>query len=607
MADNYDDYTKDELVRLLRERDRKPKFGLVWERDEIEHDKAINDDFVALDFDVGLSCGDAPFRNLIIEGDNFDALRFLRMTHSGKVKCIYIDPPYNTGNRDFIYNDRFIDKEDVYKHSKWLEFLYRRFLLARDLLSEDGVLLVSINDVNRAKLEMLLDQVFPGQNLGSIVWRNRQGSNADQGCFLSADHEHILVYGGTGFRFSGMRKSYEMYGNADDDPRGDWRTSDLTLGFSYKERPNLYYPLLDPKTGIYYPPNPDRIWVYASRDRLKPGARVQAKPMEEFIESGQILFPMAQRIETWHSLDDLLAAIDNGDVPKSVKTPLLRRELPDLEFWIGKKIGFGRPAFKRYKADLRNQTQPLSSWITPKFEAKDANAEIGLVSGTNQEGAKLLSEIFDDKRFNYPKPLSLITGLITQATQDNDIILDFFAGSGTTAHAVLNANQADGGRRQFIMISNTEALPDMPDKNLCRDVCAERVRRVISGFKDKQGTGGNFAYLRTRRITAESVLNQIQHEQIWTALQLIHTEQLTPYQVETAIQRADSENGVIIYLPKVSEETLEMVEQAQPGTSSLTVYSWQPALLRQRIENERVSFMPIPQFLIDRFGLGAKK
>ena len=186
MADNYDNYTHDELVRMLRERDRKPRFGLVWERDEIEHDRAVNDDFIALDFDLALSCGGAPFRNLIIEGDNFDALRFLRMTHAGKVKCIYIDPPYNTGNKDFIYNDRFVDKDDAYKHSKWLEFLFRRFLLARELLSDDGVMLVSINDVNRAKLELLIERIFPCMGLGSIVWRNRQGSNADQGCFLNA-------------------------------------------------------------------------------------------------------------------------------------------------------------------------------------------------------------------------------------------------------------------------------------------------------------------------------------------------------------------------------------------------------------------------------------
>ncbi len=606
MADNYDDYSREELLRELRLRDRRPRFGLVWERKEIEHEKAVNDDFVALDFDPDLSCGVAPYRNLIIEGDNFDALRYLCMTHAGKIKCIYIDPPYNTGNRDFIYNDHFVDKEDSYRHSKWLEFMYRRFVLARELLSEDGVLLVSMNDVNRAKLELLLDQVLPGMNLGSIVWRNRQGSNADQDCFLSVDHEHVLVYGGPGFQFEGLAKSYEMYGNRDNDPRGPWRTSDLTLGFSYKERPNLYYPLIDPKTAVHYPPNPDRIWVYASRDRLKPGARVQAKPMEEFIELGQIIFPVEQRLETWHTLDELLVAIDKGDVPKSGKTPLLRRELPDLEFWVGKEIGFGRPAFKRYKADLRNQTQPLSSWITPKFEAKNIEQGSGLVSGTNQEGAKLLSEIFDDKRFNYPKPLSLISGLVAQATKGNDIVLDFFAGSGTTAHAVLNANQIDGGERQFIMVSCTEAMPDAPDKNLCRDVCAERVRRVVSGFKNKKGTGSNFAYLRTKRLPAETLFSSIPHEAIWTALQLIHAESLSPYVTDALIQQAVVENSTVLYLPNINETVLQSLNAVCATASTLVVYTWQPGLLRQHFDDDRLSFLPIPQFLVDRFGSGSK-
>ena len=152
-----------------------------------------------------LSAGRA-WSNLLIEGDNFDALRYLRMTHAGRVKCICIDPPYNTGNKDFIYNDRFVDKDDLYKHSKWLEFMYRRLLLARDLLAEDGVLLVCINDENRAKLELLLDQALPGMKLGSFVWRCRQGSNADQGCFLSADHEHVLVYGNAGFTICRIRQ-----------------------------------------------------------------------------------------------------------------------------------------------------------------------------------------------------------------------------------------------------------------------------------------------------------------------------------------------------------------------------------------------------------------
>jgi adenine-specific DNA-methyltransferase len=248
-----------------------------------------------------------------------------------------------------------------------------------------------------------------------------------------------------------------MYGNPDNDPRGDWRTSDLTLGYSWKERPNLYYPLLDAQTGIAYPPNPDRVWVYASESRLKAGQAVQAKTMEEFIRLGQILFPTEQRTETWPTREALLAAIDAGDVPKSGKTPLLRCDLPDLDFWVGRPVGFGRPQFKRYKADLRNQTQPLSSWVVPTFEAGDYEAEGSLTSATNQEGARIVAEIFGNRAFNYAKPLSLIKNLLQQATRPGDIVLDFFAGSGTTGHAVLELNAEDGGERRFILCSSTES------------------------------------------------------------------------------------------------------------------------------------------------------
>ncbi|MEK6201529.1 MAG: site-specific DNA-methyltransferase [Desulfobulbaceae bacterium] len=211
MTSKYDHYNKDELIKIIEDRDRKPTFGLVWERHDIEFDRSFNQDFVALDADAKLSCGAGPWGNLLIEGDNFDALRYLRMTHAGRVKCICIDPPYNTGNKDFIYNDRFVDKDDLYKHSKWLEFMYRRFLLARDLLTEDGVLLVCINDDNRAKLELLLDQALPGMKIGSFVWRCRTGGNDTGGAFLSNNHEHVLVYGGAAFKFSGDEKSYSMY------------------------------------------------------------------------------------------------------------------------------------------------------------------------------------------------------------------------------------------------------------------------------------------------------------------------------------------------------------------------------------------------------------
>ena len=332
LLDSLGQMSAPELRRLLTEHLTRQNLGLYWERDAIEHDKALNANVVLPRLVPEWSHtpeGCTEHRNLIIEGDNFDSLRLLRATHAGKVRVIYIDPPYNTGNKDWVYNDSYVGQNDRWRHSQWLEFLYQRLTLARDLLSSDGVIMVSINDENRARLELLMDEIFPGRRLGTIVWRTRQGSNADQQCFLSVDHEHVLVYGNPGFAFKGFDKSYEMYSNPDRDPRGDWRTSDLTLGFSYKERPNLYYPLVDPKTGIHYPPNPDRIWVYASETRLKPGQTLQAKSMEEFGRLGQILFPQDQRVETWHTLEDLLKAIDAGDVPRSGKTPILRRDLPE--------------------------------------------------------------------------------------------------------------------------------------------------------------------------------------------------------------------------------------------------------------------------------------
>ena len=193
------------------------------------------------------------------------------------------------------------------------------------------------------------------------------------------------------------------------------------------------------------------------------------------------------------------------------------------------------------------------------------------------------------------------------ATKPGDIVLDFFAGSGTTAQAVLNLNKEDGGNRRFILVSSTEATAETPDKNLCRDVCAERVRRVVTGYTTKKGEataglGGGFAYLRCRRIPAATVFRGIQHTQIWTALQLIHDVALSPYQAALPMQTAQGKRSVVIYLPKVSDAMLETLQTAIHGAGQAVVYSWQPALLAQRMTDPRVSFEPIPAFLVNRFG-----
>ncbi|MBF0251292.1 MAG: site-specific DNA-methyltransferase, partial [Alphaproteobacteria bacterium] len=361
MSGKYDHLDRVELIRLLEKRDRGRRLGLIWERDEIEADRAVDPHFIACDVVEELCERAAPWRNLIIEGDNHDALRWLRMTHAGRVKCIYIDPPYNTGAKDWVYNDHFVDTNDRYRHSTWLEFLYQRFLLARDLLTEDGVILVSINDENRAKLELLMEEALPGMNLGSLTWRSRTGSNDAKGAFLSKNHEHVLVFGNSGFRFGGTEKTYENYANPDNDPNGDWFADNLTQAKDQHERPNAFYPIQDPRTGIWYPCNPERVWTYPSRARLKKGQKIRTKPMEEWIEAGQVLFPKNQRIERWTTLDDLIKAIRDKNVPLSGGVPMIREDLPDLKSWIGRQVGFGIPNFKRYRKDLKTATKPLST------------------------------------------------------------------------------------------------------------------------------------------------------------------------------------------------------------------------------------------------------
>jgi len=299
MPSRYDHLTHDELTRLLEARDRRDatRFGLVWEANEIERDKAINADFVALELDKDLSTPEPAdgWRNLIIEGDNFDALRHLRMTYAGKVKCILIDPPYNTGMKDFVYNDSFIDKNDSWRFSTWIEFLYQRLMIARDLLTEDGVMLVCINDESSAKLELLLDKVMPGRRVGSFVWRTRSGANDSKEYFRSIDHEYVLCYANPGFTFAGKKKTSEAYSNPDNDTRGVWISSDLSKRATRIQRPNTFYPIHNAETDVWYPCDPDNVWAYATESRIKPGQTLRSRTIDQIIREKKILWPKEER------------------------------------------------------------------------------------------------------------------------------------------------------------------------------------------------------------------------------------------------------------------------------------------------------------------------
>jgi adenine-specific DNA-methyltransferase len=365
VTSRYDDLNQQQLIQLLEARDRRDRtrFGLVWESEQIAPDQAKNQDFVAFDLCPELSVGAAPWRNLIVEGDNYDALRALKMGFAGQIKCIIIDPPYNTGNRDFIYNDRFVDKNNSWRFSTWLEFLYQRLTLAESFLREDGVLLCCINDENRSKLELLLDRVMPGRRIGSFVWRTKDSAN-DAGGNMSQVHEHVLVYGNPLFQFKGRPIDLDDYSNPDDDPRGDWTRQPLTKPETLDTRANTYYPIQDPDTGYWYPCDPDRVWAYATETRLKPNQILRTETMEDLIRKREVWFPpcKASQVMWFATRADLVEAIRKGEGPKlpKKKKPIFREDLPDLDFWIeSRSHREDRP--KRIFSRIRPRWQPQSA------------------------------------------------------------------------------------------------------------------------------------------------------------------------------------------------------------------------------------------------------
>jgi len=545
----YDDYSREELVRLLEARDRRDatRFGLVWETNEVEREKALNGDFVALDLDAALSTAptagaegaDAAWRNLIIEGDNFDALRFLRMAYAGRVKCICIDPPYNTGNRDFVYNDRYVDKDDAWQHSRWCEFMHQRLTLAKELLAEDGVIFVFIDDNEVHHLGLLMTQIFgEGNFVANVIWQ-KVYSPKNSAKHFSTDHDYVLVYAlnGDSWRPNLLPRTEDQdkaYKNPDNDPRGLWKPSDLSARNPYSEGT---YPITTPSGRQISGPSSGRYWTISK------------------------------------------TKFDELDSQKRI--------------WWGKD-GNSIPSLKRFLSDVMDGRVPQTIW--PYKEV-----------GHTQDGKKELLDILQFSNsaavFSTPKPVGVIERTIQLSCGPDDTVLDFFAGSGTTGHAVLKANAADGGRRRFILVSSTEATEEEPEKNLCRDVCAERVRRVIAGYGEKPGLGGDFAYLRCRRIP-EGDLMEIEHSQVWTALQLMHREGLMAY-APAALHWAQDAEGALCYVPQVKAASTREILKRAKGLAGVIVYTWQPGLMAERLAGaEHIQVETIPQSLALKFGLG---
>ena len=434
---------KASLVELLRSQ---KKYGLVWEDKPEEIETRLVDELPVLtevpERAIVSDSPDAP-NHILIEGDNLEALTALAYTHEGKIDVIYIDPPYNTGNKDFVYNDSFVDREDGYRHSKWLSFMNKRLQIAKSLLASGGVIFISIDDNEQAQLKLLCDEIFGSGNfITNIIWQSTAGSNT--GNEIVTTTEYVLVYTLNRSRahFDGQPPSADTFKLSDEyvKERGRYTLDKLDrrrVGGHYSEA--LNFPIEMPDGTLRYPGGGQQVnegWNYLwSKTKVQWG-----------LDNNFIFFKKSK--EKWAVYCKRYQNVDNNNKPVDRTTPYRNLITSDL------------------------------------FNTAQGTAE--------------LANMFNIRPFAFPKPSSFVKFLLstTVTTLPNATILDFFAGSGTTLHATMQLNAEDGGHRKCILVTNNE-------NNICEEVTYERNKRVIQGYTTPKGEDveglhdNNLRYYRT--------------------------------------------------------------------------------------------------------------
>lgn len=385
-------------------------------------------------------------KNIFIEGENLEVLKVLQKSYFGKVKMIYIDPPYNTGNDSFIYPDKFSESKAEYEkrvgdkdeegymtkdgmfkrnskengqyHSNWLNMMMPRLYLAKNLLRQDGVIFVSIDDNEVHNLRLLMNEIFGEENfVAEFIWKSRVSEDNRNLTGVSIDHEYILIFRKQSGILTGIKKDLEKFSNPDNDSRGPWRSSDLTGLLTIDQRPNCHYDLVNPETGIEYKCPPK-------------GWRYEPKTMKIKIAEKRILWP------------------DNPE---------------------------GRPRNKLFMNEMDSLMKNITSLIT-KISTNDGTKEVASIIGTGF--------------FTFPKPVKLIQLLLNQVISRDEIVLDFFAGSGTTAHAVMELNKEDGGNRKYVCVQLPELCEEKSQAykagyKTIADISKERVRRASKKIEEE--------------------------------------------------------------------------------------------------------------------------
>lgn len=430
--------------------EREEKYGLNWHGKRRARQLALTPSTGTLRPCPEESVDWDTTQNLMIEGDNLEVLKLLQKSYANKIKLIYIDPPYNTGN-DFVYPDDFRDNIKNYQmltgqidsdgrkitsnseasgrfHTDWLNMIYPRLKLARNLLRNDGVIFISIDDGELPGLRLVADDVFGEENfIACFIWKSRQNKDNRTVTGASIDHEYLVCYGNS---IRGAARDRSQYSNPDGDPRGDWASANMVGIATADRRPNLHYDLIDPATGLNYG-CPDMGWRY------------ERSTMAKLIAENRILWPAS----------------------------------PD-----------GRPRRKAFINELDSDFTGFSTIVGEGVFTRDGTADI--------------DSLFEVRVFNFPKPVRLITDILEQGSDENDIVLDFFAGSGTTGHAVMASNAGGNINRRFILVQLPEQLdPENKEQKTAADYCDKlgKPRTIAELTKERLRRAG-------KKINAENPL-----------------------------------------------------------------------------------------------------
>ena len=520
-----DGISQDERAYLINLVNTKKKYGLVWEDKPEEVEEQLRENLPVLKEvkEKAIINGEDNPNHILIEGDNLHALTALTFTHEGKIDVIYIDPPYNTGAKeDFIYNDHYVDKEDAFRHSKWLSFMHRRLKIAKTLLKEDGVIFCSIGDDEISQLTLLFNEVFIEKNKLGVITRLAKPAD-DQGNYFSSSKDYVIAF----------TKNINLLANFKDSVNESLfkkvETEGPKKGEKYRDDVAFYQAALGVRPNLrYYIECPDGSLV------IPPG---NTFPVEKFDGSQSI--PQSDEDKCWRwSLDKYLNDKHLLVFKKSNKTPLVDE--------------FGNQA----KWNIYTK-----SYLNDRSE-KGASPRDFIDQFINRKGADLIKQY--DIKFSYSKPFELIQHLIKITNKNKNInVLDFFAGSGTALHAVMNLNDFDNGKRTCIITTNNE-------NNICEEVTYPRCERTINPYTNKKGKempsfpNNNLRYYKSEFVSRETSLkNKRELTYLATELLCIKEDCYTTFPSKEKWFKAftsKSAQFIVIYDETKIEDSFEIIE-----------------------------------------------